>query len=418
MKRKTLPFLHLLCSITLITGLTPARAADGADIAAMAPPALQRLIGTVLPEHPRLQAVKAELARARAGLQAADKAVYNPELELDAERTDVDTRSLQLSQTLDMGDQRGARTGVAGAGLRKARARYARERQALMRDLLQAMAKDTTNRALAGLAKRRLELMREFADLAERRHRAGDLAQVELELARLAYSEALMNNAAAQAEAAAARERLRALFGSVPANAPLPENLPAPHLPSSLDDFVRRLPVMQAIEADVAAARQTVELRRAERSWDPTIAVRGGSEADNRLIGATLTVPLKVRNPLRAEVAVAQQARIAAEQQARQAFRDQKALLLAVTARYRLVLAAWNEWQRTGRSSIQRQLELIRRLWQAGDMSTTDYLVQLKQALETEAAGLELRGRVWHSSFEWLYTTARLAHWLNNEETD
>ena len=418
MKRKALTLLHLLCSITLITGPATARAADGADISGQAPPALQRLVATVLPDHPRLQASKAELARAEAGLRGADKAVYNPELEIDAERTDVDTRYLQLSQAIDMGDQRGARTSVADAELRRARARYIQERQALMRDLLQAIAEDTTNRALARLATRRLELMREFADLAERRHRAGDLDQVELELARLAYSEALMNNAAAQAEAAAARQRLQALFGSVPAEAPLPENLPAPQLPTPVDDFVRRLPVMQAIEADVAAARQTVELRRAERSWDPTIAVRGGAEDDNRLIGATLTVPLKVRNPLRAEVEAAQQALIAAEQQAQQAFRDQKALLLAVTARYRLVQVAWSEWQRTGRSSIKRQLALIKRLWQAGDMSTTDYLVQLKQALETEAAGLELRGRVWNSSFEWLYTTARLADWLNNEEAN
>ncbi len=418
MKRKALTLLHLLCSITLIAGPATARAADGADLSGQAPPALQRLVATVLPDHPRLQAIKAELARAEAGLRGAEKAVYNPELEIDAERTDVDTRYLQLSQAIDMGDQRGARTGVADAELRRTRARYTQERLALMRDLLQAMADDTTNRALARLATRRLDLMREFAELAERRHRAGDLDQVELELARLAYSEALMNNAAAQAEAAAARQRLQALFGNVPADAPLPENLPAPQLPSPVDDFVRRLPVMQAIEADVAAARQTVELRRAERSWDPTIAVRGGAEDDNRLIGATLTVPLKVRNPLRAEVEAAQQALIAAEQQAQQAFRDQKALLLAVTARYRLVQVAWSEWQRTGRSSIKRQLALIKRLWQAGDMSTTDYLVQLKQALETEAAGLELRGRVWNSSFEWLYTTARLANWLNNEEAN
>jgi len=418
MNRKTLIFLHLLCSAVLITGPATARAAAGADSPGQAPPALQRLVATVLPDHPRLQASRAELARAEAGLRGAGKAVYNPELEIDAERTDVDTRYLQLSQAIDLGDQRGARTGVADAELRRARARYIEERQALMRDLLQAMAEDTTNRALAGLAKRRLELMREFADLAERRHRAGDLDQVELELARLAFSEALMNNAAAQAEAAAARERLQALFGSVPANAPLPENLPAPQLPAPVDDFVRRLPVMQAIEAEVAAARQTVELRRAERSWDPTIAVRGGAEDDNRLIGATLTVPLKVRNPLRAEVEAAQQALIAAERQAQQAFRDQKARLLAITARYRLVQVAWSEWQRTGRSSIKRQLDLIKRLWQAGDMSTTDYLVQLKQALETEAAGLELRGRVWNSSFEWLYTTARLANWLNNEEAN
>ncbi len=384
-----------------------------------APPELRQRILAIIAEHPRLRAARAELEQARAKLRGAGQAVYNPELALDAERAGADTRTLQLSQTLDLGDQRGARTAVARAELRRATARHTRQWLRLARDLLETLAEDTTRQALARLADQRLKLMQDFTDIAERRYRAGDLGQVELELARLAYSEALMTQATALAEAAATRERLRALFlGRLDRLPALPESLPTPSLPESLPDFVRRLPEMVAIEAEVAAAREAVNLRRAERSWDPTLAVRGGREDRENLIGATLTLPLKVRNPLRAEVEAAHQARIAAEQRAQQAFRDLQARLRSVTARYRLLRTAWSDWQRAGQRSVTRQLQLIRRLWQAGDMSTAEYLMQLKQALETRAAGLELRGRLWQSGFAWLDETATLDDWLDKKESD
>ncbi len=409
--RQALLAAGLILATALPLSATPLVPAGGA------PADLRQALEPVITDHPRLRAARAERARAEAALRAADKALYNPELELDTERTDINTSTVELSQALDLGDQRGARTGVAAAELRGAEARYRREHQALTRDLLQAMAEDTTRRALARLAEQGLALMKEFAEIAEKRHRAGDLGLVELDLARLAYSEALMSHATAQAEAAAARERLRALFLGLPARLPaLPEELPPATLPEPLEDFVRALPEMQALEAEVAARRAEVELRRAERSWDPVIAVRGGREDTETLIGATLTVPLKVRNPLREEVNAAQQALIRSEQLASQTFRDQSARLRSVTARYRLLQNAWADWQRSGRTSVERQLKLIKRLWQAGDMSTAEYLVQLKQALDTRAAGLELRGRLWAGSFDWLYETATINAWLGLPE--
>ena len=98
-----------------------------------APPALREALLAVISGHPRLAAARAERARAEAAVRAAGKAVYNPELELDTERAASDTSSVQLSQALDLGDQRGARTRVAEAELRQALARLERERQALAR---------------------------------------------------------------------------------------------------------------------------------------------------------------------------------------------------------------------------------------------------------------------------------------------
>lgn len=413
--------LAFLAFVTASLCGIPAAASPAADETAVrvpldqtAPPALAASLRSVMQSHPQMEAARAALAASQAQLRAADKALYNPELELDAERSDIDKGYIQLGQTLDLGNKRGARTRVAETRLAGARAEYTLAIQGLARDLLKALAAERTARERARLADRGLKLMQQFAAIAEQRHRAGDLSQVELDLARLAHNEALMTHAQALAEAAAAKQELRARFVNLPDRLPdLPETLPDPELPQDRESFFRNLPIMRSREAQVAAARHTVALRRAERSWDPTIAIRGGREAEESLVGATFTLPLNIRNTFQAEVDVAQQELIANEQAALLAFRNRRATVLASTERFRLLKQAWNTWRKGGRISVNRQLQLIERLWRAGDMSTAEYLVQLKQALETRSAGLELRGQLWESGFDWLYETGAIDRWLN-----
>ncbi len=379
----------------------------------IAPPALTRVLRAVIRQHPRKRAAQASLEASRAAVRAAGNALYNPQLEIDSENASTNTSYIQLSQTLDMGDRRGSRTRVAQSRLLKAGADYDMALQDLTHDLLTAIAKKRTQDELATLAGQGLQLMRGFANVAERRYQAGDLNQVELALARLAYAEALMTHAQALSDAAAAKEALRALFIRLPNSLPaLPDELPDARLPGDRDGFIRSLPVMRALEASVSAKRYTVKLRKSERSWDPTIALRGGKEDSDTLVGATLTIPLNIRNPYRAEVEEAQQDLISSEQLAQQTFLDQRARVLATTERYRLLQQAWNDWKKTGRVSVNRQLSLIKKLWRAGDMSTTEYLVQLKQALDTQAAGYELRGRAWQAGFDWLRVTGSINEWL------
>ncbi|MDQ7073272.1 MAG: hypothetical protein Q9N32_07165 [Gammaproteobacteria bacterium] len=55
----------------------------------------------------------------------------------------------------------------------------------------------------------------------------------------------------------------------------------------------------------------------------------------------------------------------------------------------------------------------VNQLWQAGDISAADYLLQVKQALEIQATGLELRNELWETAFEWMRLTASVDKWLN-----
>lgn len=62
---------------------------------------------------------------------AAARPLYNPELEIGGENTDVNTRTLGISQTIDWGGKRAARTAVATADYLAVQADYQRVRQPL-----------------------------------------------------------------------------------------------------------------------------------------------------------------------------------------------------------------------------------------------------------------------------------------------
>ncbi len=383
-----------------------------------APADLATLISNALPGHPRLLAARNALQAAATRLRAAERPLYNPELVFDTENTDINTTVLQYSQKIDSGGQRKARTGVAEAGLKAARAKFELARLSLLHDLLTALSDQQSGKEIAALAVEGLALMREFANIARRRYRAGDLSQVETNLAQLAYNEALMAHAQALTTYTASQERVIALFPTPPGKTGvLPESLPSPVLPADVEAFIIELPTIRKSASSVDALSARVALRKSERSWEPTLAVRGGREDEESLVGLTLSLPLKIRNDRKAEVQTARQELAQAEQTLRQTVRDLKAQVLSSTQRYRLLRSAFNTWRESGREYIDSQLALTKRLWGSGDMSTTDYLVQLKQALDTQASGIELRKQMWRSSFEWMKDTASIDDWLKITNT-
>jgi len=177
------------------------------------------------------------------------------------------------------------------------------------------------------------------------------------------------------------------------------------------------LPQVQKTRAIVAANKNIIALRQAESSADPSIAIRGGKEDKESLVGVTLTIPINIRNNFTAEIKAAQQDYLQSEQLAQQAWKNLRRDIISQTRHYELTRNAWQQWRLSGQASIQRQLNLLKRLWRTGDLSTTDYLVQIKQNLDTQSAGIELHTTLWASWLMWLDSTAQIETWLQLNST-
>ena len=61
---------------------------------------------------------------------------------------------------------------------------------------------------------------------------------------------------------------------------------------------------------------------------------------------------------------------------------------------------------------------MLEKLWRAGEISTSDYLVQLKQSLDTALSGLELESQAWQAWFDYLTAAGRLNDWLAGNTQD
>lgn len=380
-------------------------------------PASPRLVAWVeqtLAGNPELQAAAAAVEAARARSAGAARPLYNPELELEYERSDINKTTAEVLQSFDWHGKREARERVAEGALAVARAEYEALREQLAGELLNALASYGGSRAAVELSARRVTLLGRFADIASERGRAGDLGQVEVELAQLAYAEGKM---AAGSDKAALSDALDALYrvagaGRVP-DAGLSE-VPPQSLPQQ-DDFeelVARHPAVRVARSRARVASAAVRRAEVDRRADPTIGVRGGQEDREALIGLRISIPLQLRNDFRAEVDAARSESTAAMHSVAQIERQTLARLNAADDRYRALLSAWKVWERKGRGSLQTRLELLERLWRVGDLSTTDYLVQVKQSLEMQNAGLTLQRDLWRAWILWLRAAGQVQSWL------
>ncbi len=404
------------CVLTLTwTGVPVASA--GTSNPAPANPRLVAWVAQALADNPELAAVAAGAEAAGARAEGAGRPIYNPELELEYEHSDIDKTTAVLSQTVDWHGKREARQTAADGNLTAARAEQDAVRERLTGELLVALAEYEDGRAAIELAERQAGLMGRFAKVARERGKAGDLGQTEVELAELANVEGELTRAREEARLTDVLDSLQRIAGTMgPPKASLPQ-VPAETLPRAgpAADLAARHPEVQVARSRALAAAAAV--RRADRDrWaDPSIGVKGGREDREMLVGLRLTIPLPLRNDFRAEVDAAHSESNQAAQVAGQVERQVLARLAAAETRYRTLRGAWQVWERQGRGGLERRLKLLDRLWDVGELTTTDYLVQVKQSLEAETAGLTLRRELRQAWLAWLRAAGQVQTWLGLE---
>lgn len=400
--------------------LAPAWAAD----ASSAPPAIRQALQAAWRQHPSYRATEAQLAAARARLEAAGQPLYNPELELSRddegpERTDT----AGLALTLDLSGKRRVRRDAASARVDQATAQARVLRRDFARQWFAGWAELQTAQQRVRTGERRLALVTRFADLAEKQFAADDISGLERDLALLARDEAQAEQSQLLAEQAEAEARFRAVGGTAEwtAGTALPTNaLPAPE---PIHDGIEALPDWQIAQAAATAAEREVTVARRNRIADPTVSAYGGRKqfdvgglSDN-VIGVTLTVPLFVRNSYRAEVVAAQADADAAQADLQRVQLELEADRRRAVDSYSAAFTAWQRWKSSRGTDVERRANLLEKLWREGELSTADYLLQLKQTLDTQLAGAELEARLWRHYADYLAATGQLERWAGLEGT-
>ena len=398
-------------------------AAEVASPLAVAPEPVRVALQAAWQRHPSYRMTEAQLAAANARLDAAGQPIYNPEIELSADDEGPDrSATAGVNLTLDLSGKRRVRRDAASARLEQATAEARMQRRDFAKQWFASWADLLTAQQRVRIGERRLALVTRFADLADKQFAAEDISGLERDLALLARDEAEAEQSQLVAESAETEARFRAVGGtpervvdlSLPSDA-----LPPPTMLS--DSSIEHLPDWQAAQAAARAAERDVAIARRDRLADPTVGVRAGridyDGLQDDVIGVSISIPLVVRNPYRAEVVAAQ-----AEADVASAQADRVAIELAAERRraidsYAAAQSAWSRWHASGGTDVERRANLLERLWRTGELSTADYLLQLKQTLDTALAGAELEARLWRGYADYLAATGQLERWAGLERS-
>ena len=282
----------------------PAATTPEAVPAAAAPLTLPAAIRMAFDANPGLRAATRDLdIAAGQRIQAASR--LNPELSFTSEGVQKDqrTRTVQLSQPLELGGKRAARIALADVGNDIASAELAGFRTGLRADVVTAFFDVVAAQERHQLARASQQLAQRFSQAAARRVSAGKVSPVEETRARVAEASSKIELNQASNELSLSRRRLSAtwgnhspMFGQVIAPEAAIETSPA------ATELMSRLPAApQALRARLEISRQEVltQVERSRRVADVTVLVgtqrdeQFGQDAQRRLIvGLSVPIPL------------------------------------------------------------------------------------------------------------------------------
>lgn len=388
-------------------------------VAASQAVSLRRYVDAILDSHPEMKAADANVAAAEARAEGLDRPIYNPELVLDGQQAQSDSYSAGLNQTIDMSGKRSARRLSGQKQLEQAVADRDALRQQLASDIVAALADFYGKQAALTLTQQRLDVLNRFSSITERQYQAGDIGLLDRNLGSLALTEAIALSGRAELDQLQARRALDAVTRNPVLEPPSLPTVPPPPtaLPTNFDSLAQALPPVRAATARSEAALAEVEVARSNSHADPTFGIRGGressdSEAAKSLIGLQVSIPLFVRNNYRAEEKAASAAADAARYEAA-AFYQQSLVQMQASARqYSASYSAWERWRSASGTRMEDGIELLDKVWKVREISTSDYLVQLKQLLDGRAAGEELKYQTWRAWAEWLASSGQWSTWL------
>jgi len=382
-------------------------------------PPMASFINAIWQTNPGILSAQSEISRANAQFAQNRQPIYNPNINLDGEQirhaSEDDTYTAGLSQSIDLFNKRGARAQVGQYGLAEAQANLANQKLMLATKALKAIAEFRMAEAAVNLATRRTQLLYKFKELNERKFKSGDIAQDALDMASLAYAQAISQQADEEVILINAQQRLEAITDSSTKNWPkLPKHLPRPlqHSLATDKQWITALPLICVYNARVAIARAAIRVAQTETKADPTVSLRGGAEDKQLLVGLGFNMPLFVRNNFHDQVHAANYQAIAMEQARMNTYRQVKAALQGSLSRYQILYKATTNWYDASKHSLDGGVALLNRLWLAGELNTTNYLVQIKQRIDSQIAGVELTGKAWKEWFSVMESSGQLDIWL------
>ena len=379
----------MLAAMGLLAG-----GALGAEAAAADALTLDAAVARAQSRSPAVLSAIRRVEEARARQRTLPALRDNPSLDAAVGRRSgegPDNVEMGVSQTFELGGAGGARRALAAAVLRRETAGLADAQRMTTRDVASAFLRALHAKERVRVATASEQFAAELRRIADRRHEAGDVAALDVNLAVSALGRARAELKGAQAAHAAALGDLRVLLDLRPDEPlslggqlyePRQQNVAA-LLATALDRSDLKM-----LQAELAEAEAEVRAGRAATWPEITPGLRYERDDGERVLwgGLTVRLPLFDRGQERRAVGQARADRIREEL---------AALARAIETRvrtahesYALQAAAAEEMQAT-LAAMDDNEQLARRSYEEGQIGLSELLIVRRETAETRRAWLE-----------------------------
>ncbi len=373
---------------------------------------LEQALQTAFERSSEILARRAELAELQARLVTAQTYPFNPEVATAGARRQgagvrSTDRSLEVSQEIEIGGQRGRRVAVAQVSLTAAESRFRRDQRVLAGRVTQVFVEAVRARELLRIAETDAALAGGLLNIEERRLEAGKATQIELNLARAAAGRSIRTLELAKGAYMEARSALAEVIGLSPTSPPEP----AGDLSGSPPGMAELPPLPELVRAalesreDLAAFRSQEEAARAEIALERSLAIpnlvasafqdREGGTDDISGVGLRVGIPLFNRNRGRIAEAAAAAQRVTAESASARLAVEREVASAYATYRAASAAAQGLGQQVTGR--LEESLGLLQRSLEAGKIGRTEVFLLRREFVESQREYLDALSAAWRA---------------------
>jgi outer membrane protein, heavy metal efflux system len=401
------PRLAIIVAAVLLTHPLPIRGADAAPAATNSREVtLAEAIALALRTSPDLAAAARELNIARAEIERANyTSQFNPYLDslgdyrMRGGHSNSQDWRVGLAQELEIFGQPAARRKASQLGYERTRLEVENQSR-----LLSAAVKYTFYGALR--IRRQVELLSEVNDLDRRlleaagsRFEAGEIGQIEANLARVRYGQGKWGLIQGRQRYSLERSSLGRLLGGAAGAEPNPVGAIEPakemaNLVKLLNLARHKRPDLKAAQVEVARLAAESELNRKLALPNPTVGVFGGHDLNaERFVGISIGIPLPFFNRRQAEAtAIAGRAAQAKERLRATELNVEREVRDALLT-YRSAQAVLEVNEQDVVAPASESLQLLEAAFQAGKMDLLSLSVAERQAVEARMGYID----AWYS---------------------
>jgi len=362
---------------------------------------------------PAVIAARLRIAEARAHLLGASLPLQsNPTVNAAGGRRSGNGESspeyeFELGQNLDLPGRRTARRAAARAVVTQEEQRALETEREALQDVAATFLRALEAKERLDVATSAKSLADETVRVAERRFSAGDVAQLDVNIARTASAAARAQLRAADAAHAGRITELRVLLG-YESKQPIDVSGSLRDLPqvadASLIENLRWRPDIRALEAEIAEAEAETRLAQTLR-W-PDLDVRGSYRREQNdtivLGGVGISLPVFNRGQEATAVASARLARLRAEREA--LIRSAETELRGALDTYEKLRSATSEYEQIVVPLLAENEKLALESYEVGQIGLSELIlvrretldarrVFIDQLIETRLAAIELQTR-------------------------